>query len=377
MNQNSYYKLISGKSQGLLAGLAFISLIAVSKIYNVIIRLRNYFYNKHIFAIHHTDAKVISIGNITAGGTGKTPLVTWLCNEITSDQKTKTNGYKLAILTRGYKTTQSNVLSNTEGSKLRTQNYIDEPAVLAENCHQASIVINPDRVMGASQAIGKFAANVLVMDDGFQHRRLARDLDIVTIDATCPFGYERLIPAGLLREPVKSLKRAHAIVLTRCDHVSETQIKQIENKLLGVNPNILIARSIHQAVYIKTIDNRKISLEQFKNKKVFAFCGIGNPEAFITSLKNMGYDIVGSKFFNDHHNYTENCLIDLKKQSQFTRAEVILTTQKDWTKIFWLETAKNMPLAYAVIEIKFLSGQDKLRYLIEDTLTGKISRIGE
>jgi tetraacyldisaccharide 4'-kinase len=368
MNQKSYYNLISGKSKGLLACLVFMSLIAASKIYTVIIRLRNYFYNKHIFAIHHTDAKVISIGNITAGGTGKTPLVTWLCNEITSDQKPKSQKYKLAILTRGYKTIKN--------SKLKTQNYVDEPAVLAENCPQASIVINPDRVIGASQAIGKFAANVLVMDDGFQHRRLARDLDIITIDATCPFGYEKLIPAGLLREPIESLKRADAIVLTRCDQVSENQLQQIESKLRQTKPNLLISRTIHKSVYIKTIDNRKISLEQFKDKKVFAFCGIGNPEAFLTSLLNMGYDIVGSKFFNDHHNYTENCLVDLEKQSQFAHAEVILTTQKDWTKICRLKTAKNMPLAYAVIEIKFLSGQDKLRYLIEDTLTGKISRIG-
>ena len=141
---------------------------------------------------------------------------------------------------------------------------------------------------------------------------------------------------------------------------------------------MLIARSIHQAIYIKTIDNKQIGLEHFKNRKVFAFCGIGNPDSFIKSLKNMDYDVIGSKIYNDHHNYTDNCLADLKKQIQSSegeRAEVILTTQKDWTKIRHLESAKDLPIAYLVIEIKFLNGQDKLRCLIEDTLAGKITQI--
>ena len=153
MNQRSYQNLISSQNRSFLAGLLYIVLIMISKVYSVIIRLRNYFYDKHILAIHHTKAVVISIGNITAGGTGKTPLVIWLCNEITKDQSSKTKDYRLAILTRGYKTTQS--------SKLKTQNYIDEPEVLAENCPNTKVIINPDRVVGASQAIGKYPGRSL------------------------------------------------------------------------------------------------------------------------------------------------------------------------------------------------------------------------
>ncbi len=370
MNQKSYQKLISGQAKGFPAGLLRIILIAASKIYFVIIRLRNYFYDKHIFAIHRVDAAVISIGNITTGGTGKTPLVAWLCNEIKTDPEPQTKNhrlidYRIAILTRGYKTTQN--------LKLKTQNCEDEPALLVENCPQANVVINPDRVIGAAQAIGKYAANVLVMDDGFQHRKLARDLEIVTIDATCPFGYGRIIPAGLLREPISSLKRAGVIIITRCDYLSESQLSKIEDRLRNINPNMLIFRTVHQPVYIKTIDNRQIKLEYFKNKKVFAFCGIGNPDSFINTLKNMDYEVVGSKIFDDHYNYTDNCLTEIKKQAQNIGAEIILTTQKDWTKIRLLESAKDMPLAYLAIEIKFLTGEDKLRCLIEDTLEGKIS----
>lgn len=360
MNQNSYNKLISGQTRGFFAGLIYAFFIAVSKIYSAIIRLRNYFYDKHIFAIHHAEAVVISIGNITAGGTGKTPLVAWLCNQIKTDSKQKTKDYRLAILTRGYKT---------------TQNQIDEPAVLAENCPNVNVVINPDRVIGASEAIGKYSSNVLIMDDGFQHRRLARNLDIVAIDATCPFGYGRIIPAGFLREPVSSLKRADVIVITRCDQVAEEKLKEIEKNLRNIKSELPIARSIHQAVHIKTIDNKQITLDEFKNRKVFAFCGIGNPDSFIKTLKNMNYDVAGTKIYDDHYNYTDNSLADLARESQKLSAEIMLTTQKDFTKIRLLDSAKNLPLAYLAIEIKFLSGRDRLRCLIEEALTGKISQI--
>jgi tetraacyldisaccharide 4'-kinase len=374
MNQYTYHKLISGQNKGFFVRMAYYFLIAASKIYSVVIRLRNFFYDRRIFTIHQTDAIVISIGNITAGGTGKTPLVAWLCNEIAKDHRPKTKDYKIAILTRGYKTTFN------KNQRLKTKDYRlslkDEPAVLAETCLQADVVINPNRVIGAAEAIGKFAANVLVLDDGFQHRRLARNLDIVTIDATCPFGYGRIIPAGLLREPVDSLKRADVIVITRCDQVSEDHLRQIENDLRKIKPDFIIARSIHQPAYIKTIDNKQIDLKEFKNRKVFAFCGIGNPVSFINSLKKLDYNVVGTKIFNDHHTYADNCLTELEKQNQYGKggpAEIILTTQKDWTKIRQLETAKNMPLAYLTIEIKFLAGEERLRSLIETALEGKIS----
>ncbi len=364
MSHNSYIKLISGQTKGFWAGLVYIIFVAISTIYSAIIKIRNILYDKHISRIHHVEAAVISIGNITAGGTGKTPLVAWLCNEITRDKKRNS---KIAILTRGYKTTQN--------PKLKTQNYVDEPALLAENCPNVNVVINPKRVIGASEAIGKYNSNVLIMDDGFQHRRLARNLDIIAIDATCPFGYGKIIPAGLLREPISSLKRADAAVITRCDQVSEEQLKEIEDKLRNIKPELPTARSIHKAVHIKTIDNKQIDLERFKNKKVFAFCGIGNPDSFIKSLNSIGYNVAGSKIYDDHYNYTNTCLADLTKQSQSLGAEIMLTTQKDFTKIRLLESARNLPLAYLAIEIQFLSGRDRLRSLIDEALAGKISQI--
>ena len=228
------------------------------------------------------------------------------------------------------------------------------------------------------EAIDKYSAKVLIMDDGFQHRRLARDLDIIAIDAMCPFGYGKLLPAGFLREPVSSLRRASAVVITRCDQVTKAQLSELEQKLRAINPDMVIAKSIHAPAYVKSKDNKENGIEWFKGKKVFAFCGIGNPDAFIKTLKHIGAELVGSKTFDDHYHYTDDCLTEILEQAEGSGADLILTTQKDWTKVvsnaeFSISESKSHPpFAYLAVEIKFLSGEDKLTALINDILTGKI-----
>ena len=366
MNQNFYYKLVSGHTKGCFAALSKIVLTVAAKIYMVIIELRNLLYDKQVLKIHHHEVTVISIGNITLGGTGKTPLVVWLCNFL--NQK----NLSCAVLTRGYKTHTQKRATSDEIPDTMT----DEPAVLSESCPQAKVIVNPDRLAGAAKAIDKFGAKVLVMDDGFQHRRLARDLDIVTIDATQPFGYEKIFPAGLLREPLNSLRRADAVVITRSNQISESELGMIENKLRAINPDMLIAQSIHATVNIKSTDDIETSIEQLKGRKIYAFCGIGNPNAFINTIKALGPEIAGSKFYNDHHRYTDACLADIYEQARLAEADMILTTQKDWTKIKRLKLdKKDIQLAYLAIEIKFLAGEDKLRCLIKDTLAGRIPKI--
>ncbi len=356
MNQDAYYKLISGKQKGTGSTLLNFLLTGASIVYSLIVRLRNFFYDKHIFKTHQTQIPVISIGNITLGGTGKTPLVVWLCKELSKN-------HNCAILTRGYKA----------ANKYCSKHNTDEPEMLSKSCPHAKVIVNPNRVIGAAEAIGKFAAKIIIMDDGFQHRRLSRDLDIVTIDATRPFGYDKIFPAGLLREPISSLKRADAIVITRCDTTNESELNKLEEKLQTINPKMIISRSIHAPVHAITINNKEISLQQLKDKRIFAFCGIGNPEAFLYTIKKLGCDIAGSRIYNDHHNYTNDDLSDIYRQAKHLNAEIILTTQKDWTKISVLNTTKNgLIFAYIAIEIKLLTGEDKLRNLIHDTLAGKI-----
>ncbi len=353
MDQQRFYKLISGQTRGFGASCLRFFLGVAAKLYAAIIALRNLAYSKKWLKVHTAGVPVISIGNITAGGTGKTPLTIWLCNLL------REKNVNCAVLTRGYKT---------------TQNYYDEPAVLAEACPHAKVIVNPDRVAGANEAVNKIGAKILIMDDGFQHRRLARNLDIVTIDATCPFGYDKMLPAGLLREPAVALKRADAVVITRCNQAGEDELAELEKKLQLVNPDAIIARSMHRPVYAKSIDGDQISIDELKDKRVLAFCGIGNPQAFFNTVNGLGCNTVGSETYDDHYWYTDDCLADIYEQAGHLKADLILTTQKDWTKITQLAPVKkDIPLAYLAIELKFISGEDKITQLIEDALAGKIS----
>jgi len=401
LNQESYRTLISGQSRGLGAALLWSVLGLAATVYSVIIRMRNFLYERGWLRVHRSNAVVISIGNITVGGTGKTPLVIWLCNLLRQKK------IQCAILTRGYKsrrasrrpgagqTSVTHRAKNEHDTRYAIRNtLIDEPVTLAQSCPETAVIVNPDRVAGAAEAVNRFGASVLIMDDGFQHRRLHRDVDIVTIDATQPFGFGRMLPAGLLREPISALERADAIVITRCDQIAEAELAMLEEKLQQINPNMIVAKSIHAPISVKyserfvaaakvgterhseTVDSclrRNDSIDQLKGKKIYCFCGMGNPDAFLRTIEGLGCELVGSRIYNDHHRYTNGCLADICRQAASVQADLILTTQKDWTKIALLDTLqKDVPLGYLVIEIRFLAGEDKLRALIQDALAGRI-----
>ena len=372
MNQQNYRRLISGKSSGLSASILRFFLRIAARVYSFVITLRHFLYDKKCLKVQQANAPVISVGNITTGGTGKTPLVIWLYQQIVQSAKCKVQN--CGILTRGYKTTKN--------LKLKTQKYSDEPAILVESCRGATVIVNPDRVAGANEAVNKFGAKILIMDDGFQHRRLARDLDIVIIDATVPFGYGKLLPAGLLREPATSLKRADAVVITRCDQTTEAELTQLEDKLQQINPDMIIARSIHAPISAKSSVGKEIGLKQLKDKKVFAFCGIGNPDAFLNTITSLDVTLVGSKVYNDHYNFTDDCLYNIYEQASHLNADLILTTKKDWfsSPLSTKQTSSDkpramsneIPFAYLEIQLKVISGEEKITRLIEDALAGKI-----
>ena len=385
MNQDDFHKLISGEKSGFGAMVLRYLLGAASAGYSLAIRYHNFLYSKGWLKADHVNATVICIGNITAGGTGKTPLAVWLCKQILQNPKFQISTSGCSILTRGYKANQS--------LKLKSQHYMDEVAIHAESNLGVKVIVNPDRVAGAAEAISKFGVQLLIMDDGFQHRRLARDLDIVAIDATLPFGYGRMLPAGLLREPVTELKRADAVVITRCEQADEVELNVLEEKLRVFNPALIIARSLHAPVCMKSQTGEEFSIEKLKGKKIFAFCGIGNPDAFFNTIKALGAELVGSKIYNDHYHYTNKDMDDIYEQAggamACPKADWILTTEKDRTKIADSniaghrgkkkelnpkDTQYQIPLAYLEVEIRFTSGEDKLKRLIEDTLGGKIPK---
>jgi tetraacyldisaccharide 4'-kinase len=361
ISQDQFRAIISGRRRDARARVARILLRMASLGYGCAVRVRNALYDHRILKGHRADATVLCVGNLTTGGTGKTPLVAWLAKYL------QAKSLRAAILTRGYKST-------TENSKLKTQNYSDEPAELASMCPGIPIIVNPDRVAGATEAIRHCSAQAIVMDDGFQHRRLGRNIDIVTIDATEPFGYGRLLPAGLLREPVSSLRRAHAVVLTRCDQVAAEAIGEIEATIRRINPSLPIARSIHAPATVKLADGSGLGLAELRDRKVFASCGTGNPDAFLGTLESCGCRIVGRRVFDDHQAYSNPLLADLQAQAKSSGAGLLLTTQKDWTKIRSLDLPSPPPaLAYLTIELAFISGGETLTALIDRALAGRIS----
>ena len=360
MDRTSFYRIIAGKEHRIAIELAMPFLRLASIFYSITIRARNLCYDKGWLKQYQSATTVICVGNITVGGTGKTPLVIWVTNFLTS------KGLPCTILTRGYKSPKGK--------------FSDEPAVLAKSCPDAKVIIEPDRVAGACRAVKQSDAKVIIMDDGFQHRRLARDLDIVAIDAICPLGYDRMLPAGLLREPVSALLRADAAVITRSDQVSELELENIERKLKQINPSITIAKAIHKPLCAKVLKTKEepdkqksapeIGLEELREKSIFAFCGIGNPDAFMTTLRQLGLNVVASKIYDDHHRYAPADIDDIYEEARYLNVDIILTTEKDWTKTALMAGSKeNMPLAYLAVRLQFIEGEEQITRLIDNAIT--------
>jgi len=348
LNEPFYRSVVSGAAAGWKPSAMRVLLRGLSVPYGGIIRVRNLLYDGRMLPSHSAEAVVVSIGNLTTGGTGKTPLVIWLANALTR------KGIRCAILTRGYKT--------------RAGSLSDEPALLAKACEETPVVVNPDRAAGARKAAGVHHAQVVILDDGFQHRRLRRDMDIVAIDATCPFGYGRMLPAGLLREPIGSLRRADAVVITRFDQASEEQIAQIETRIHQIRAEMPVYRAVHRHTEARTFHGQRSTAGDLGGKKVFVFCGIGNPSAFVSSVESLGCRVAGKQIFDDHHAYTPQELKTILGRAGKLGAEVILTTEKDWVKAALLTAEKSeIPLVYLTMELEFLT--------CPDTITEKIERL--
>jgi tetraacyldisaccharide 4'-kinase len=349
LSQQTYQRIVSGADQRLIVRIFRILLGLLSWVYSIIMRCRNRFYDTGTLASEPAAVPVISIGNLTTGGTGKTPLVIWLAKLMHK------KGLKCSILTRGYKTQPGQMT--------------DEPAILAKSCPHAAVVVNSDRIAGARKAIDDHHGQVLIMDDGFQHRRLQRDLDIVTIDATCPFGYGKVLPAGFLREPKEGLKRADAVIVTRCDLVSEDELVRLVTEIHQLSPSIPIIQTAHRHTEAVTYESKRVDMETLRAAPAYAFCGIGNPQAFFDSLTANGIQLAGTRTFDDHHDFDAddmNTLITLAKQSG---AGSLLCTQKDWVKAATAGDEKDdIVFAYLAMELDFLDGADTIETLIDNLI---------
>jgi tetraacyldisaccharide 4'-kinase len=356
LNHATYLNLISGQTPGLLGASTRLALRVLSWPYAAMVRVRNHLYSTGRLKVHRVRVPVLCVGNLTTGGTGKTPLVVWLCRLLREKQ------VRGAILTRGY--------------KMQAGELSDEPALLAAQCPEVAVVVNPDRVAGAAEAMERHKAQVLIMDDGFQHRRLGRDLDIVALDATRPFGYGRMLPAGLLREPVTGLRRAQAVVLTRCDQVSEETLTSIEETVRRITSDLVVVRSIHAPVGVTTTDGKQIGLGELRGQHVFAFCGLGNPGSFFRTIESLGALLVGSRAFADHQRYTARDIEQVRREAGARKATLLLTTQKDWTKLAPPAGPAAPPtLAHLTVELRIIAGVERLTALIDRALGGTMPAI--
>ena len=325
-----------------------------SWIYGLVIFLRNRLYKWRIYSIHKMNAKVISIGNITVGGTGKTPFVAFCAKLL---QK---SGYRVAVLTRGYgrKTRDPIIVINDGHAGINPKETGDEPALLADQLKCIPIAVGKNRIESGQSLHQSYGSEVLILDDGFQHRKLYRDLNIVLIDASNPLGNGYLLPAGPLREPLKNIRRADMIVLTRTDSCKncDSIIQSIQNFT-----TVPIFTSKHRPTKWITFPGQvSKNLDILKGKNVLAFSGIGNPDSFIKTLQDVGVSIADFVPFRDHYWYTPKDWDNLLIRAWQKNADAIVTTEKDAVRLT-LGTEWGMPTYYLKIEIQLIGGKDKFK----------------
>ncbi len=300
-------------------------------LYSAIADIRNRRYESGSSQSHDLGARTISVGNITTGGTGKTPLVAHIAKTLSH------RGERVCILTRGYgrKDVSKRVLvSDFDRVVATAEDAGDEPIELAGKLlGKAIVVADRDRVAAAKWAISQCGITAFILDDGFQHRRAKRDVDIVCIDATDPFGGGKVLPAGRLREPVSGLKRADAIVLTRVDLVED--LAGTEDQIQAAAPDVPVfrARSILSEFKPLNTAAREFDSASIHSQNAFAFCGLGNPKAFYSLLERENMKLAATHSFRDHHKYAAEDLKTIETMARGSAARLLLTTGKDAVKI--------------------------------------------
>jgi tetraacyldisaccharide 4'-kinase len=315
----------------------------LSLLYGAVTRTRLSLYRRGTFQTTKLDRPVISIGNITTGGTGKTPLVEYVARLIAA------RGKKVCILTRGYGRKDPHlqvIVSDGYGVLASPTEAGDEPYLLATKLKGlAAVISSADRIAAGREAIKDFGTECFVLDDGFQHLRLARDLNIVTIDATNPWGGGRLLPHGRLRESIEGMSRADCVVITRCDQVES--VSRLREEILRVTGGKPIFESHMRMVRVTPLKNGGETLSA--PARVAAFCAVGNPVSFFENLRRAGFELAVEKSFPDHHVYSQDEIDSVIKAAKETCADALITTAKDAVKLRALSFA--MPCYVVEIEV--------------------------
>jgi tetraacyldisaccharide 4'-kinase len=310
------------------------------------------------FKTHRLARPVVSIGNLSVGGTGKTPLVALVANILLR------RGWKPCILTRGYgrgSKSEMIVVPPGEGRVADAAEIGDEPTLLARALPQIPLVICADRFRGGQIAEERFHVDVHILDDGFQHLALARDVDVVALDSTQPLSNGNLLPAGRQREPLSALPRAQIVVLTRIDSANSQSLQEL---VLKAHPaaKIFLSRTELKG-WANAFSGEPASVDRVRLQEVAAFCGIGNPRAFFADLRRWGFRLVAEDAFPDHHVYTGDEIQRVVDYAQRRGAAALLTTQKDAVRLS-ADWAPRLPILACEIEAQILHAEDFERALL-------------
>ncbi len=319
---------------------------------------------------------VISIGNITAGGTGKTPAVIALAKLLhghsewgqisnLSPQSSQEHIRRIAILTRGYKRrSQSPILFVSDGSKIiaSPQEAGDEPYLIASALNRTPVVVGADRYSAGRYAIDFFHTQLFILDDGYQHIKLHRDINILLVDATNPFGNGQLLPGGILREPLSEISRADCIIINRANEGDKEYVEGIARSYNRDSPIFYASYKITDVI---DLNGHTLGLDHIAEKRLLLFSGIGNPRSFRKTVENAGGRINGEMIFPDHHWYTEKDVERILTEASKLAAEAILTTEKDAVRISGNNLLKSMGIDVLVLKIEMDIGKELGKWILE------------
>jgi tetraacyldisaccharide 4'-kinase len=359
-------EVIFDRRQGKRATAVRTLLYGMSKVFQGIVKARKFLYDVRILRDTTLGIQVIAVGNITAGGTGKTPVVEKFAREL-QDQ-----GRKVAILSRGYRSkppplrrrlinkilfreeaTPPRVVSDGKSLLLDSETAGDEPYMLASNLKDVVVLVDKDRVKSGRYAVQKFGCDILLLDDGFQYWKLrGRRKDIVLVDCQQPFGNEHMLPRGTLREPPPHLARASVIFLTK----SDGNTAELRKRIAKYNPTAGIIECVHHPLYFEDVfTGERHGLDFLKGRRVASFSAIAQPESFEQSLVKLGAELVYTKSYADHHRFTQQEVLNAINRSKKRQAEMIITTQKDAVRFPKIDR-RDLPIYFMRVEIKILSG---------------------
>jgi len=350
------------------------ALRGLSQLYEGAVSLRLFLYRHGIFRHHTLGCQVVSVGNMTVGGTGKTPVVEVFARELQKE------GRRVAVLSRGYKKVEppwyQKLLDRLSGRENRRPPRVvsdgkrlmldsamsgDEPYMLASNLPNVAVLVDRDRVKSGRYAIKKLGCDTLILDDGFQYLSMKHRLEIVLVDRTNPFGNGHVLPRGILREPIRNLKRADFIFITKSNGSDSGELRR---QLGALNDRAEIIECRHAARHLKNVfSEERRELSFLEGRKVIAVSGIAVPEGFETELRKRGCVILESRRFADHHRYTQQEVIDIINRGKERGAEAILTTEKDAVRFPKLER-RDVPIYFLRVDIELLSGREDFEHCI-------------